>query len=111
MRKVLILLIAAIGNVMDVPAQVKTTDSTFIENSRPIIYVVNKTKINAQDREWITNYLIPQLEALGDRGIVLGRATASPEGPTPNNVRLARSRRASMDALRQIRHQHQSHQI
>ena len=99
MRKVLILLIAAIGNVMDVPAQVKTTDSTFIENSRPIIYVVNKTDINAQDREWITNYLIPQLEALGDRGIVLGRATASPEGPTPNNVRLARSRRASMDAL------------
>ena len=55
MRKVLILLIATIGNVMDVPAQVKTTDSTFIENSRPIIYVVNKTDINAQDREWITN--------------------------------------------------------
>ena len=84
---------------MNVSAQVKTTDSTFINNSRPIVFVVNRTDISESDKDWINNFLIPELEALGDRGIILGRATASPEGPTPNNVRLARSRKASMDAL------------
>ena len=84
---------------MKVSAQAKTTDSTFINNSRPIVFVVNKIDISENDKDWISNYLIPKLEALGDRGIILGRATASPEGSTPNNVRLARSRKASMDAL------------
>lgn len=84
---------------MKVSAQAKTTDSTFINNSRPIVFVVNKIDISGNDKDWISNYLIPKLEALGDRGIILGRATASPEGSTPNNVRLARSRKASMDAL------------
>ena len=84
---------------MNVSAQVKTADSTFINNSRPIVFVVNKIDISENDKDWISNYLIPKLEALGDRGIILGRATASPEGSTPNNVRLARSRKASMDAL------------
>ena len=84
---------------MKVSAQAKTTDSTFINNSRPIVFVVNKIDISENDKDWINNYLIPKLEALGDRGIILGRATASPEGSTPNNVRLARSRKASMDAL------------
>ena len=83
----------------DTVAQVKTTDSTFIRNSRPIEFVVNRININEQDRKWITEVLIPELKALGDRGIVLGRATASPEGPLPNNQRLARERRASVDAL------------
>lgn len=71
---------------MNVSAQVKTTDSTFINNLRPIVFVVNKIDIRENDKDWINNYLIPKLEALGDRGIILGRATASPEGPTPNNV-------------------------
>lgn len=78
---------------MNVSAQVKTTDSTFINNSRPIVFVVNKIDISENDKNWINNYLIPQLEALGDRGIILGRVTASPEGPTPNNVRLAGAER------------------
>ena len=43
--------------------------------------------------------LIPELQRLGDRGIVFGRATASPEGPYDNNRRLANQRRASVDAL------------
>lgn len=77
----------------------ETTDSTFINNSRPIVFVVNRTDISESDKDWINNFLIPELEALGDRDIILGRATASPEGSTPNNVRLARSRKASMDAL------------
>lgn len=72
---------------MKVSAQAKTTDSTFINNSRPIVFVVNKIDISENDKDWISNYLIPKLEALGDRGIILGRATASPEGSTPNNVR------------------------
>ena len=84
---------------MDTVAQVKTTDSTFVRNSRPIQFIVNRMNISDQDRKWITEVLIPQLEALGDRGIVLGRATASPEGPYDNNCRLAKGRRASVDRL------------
>lgn len=84
---------------MDTVAQVKTTDSTFVRNSRPIQFIVNRMNISDQDRKWITEILIPQLEALGDRGIVLGRATASPEGPYDNNCRLAKGRRASVDRL------------
>lgn len=99
MRNKTVLIIFLIYVTMNVSAQVKTTDSTFINNSRPIVFVVNKIDISENDKDWINNYLIPKLEALGDRGIILGRATASPEGPTPNNVRLARSRKASMDAL------------
>lgn len=88
-----------VGFAWKAAAQVTTTDSLFIQRSRPIIFIVNKIDISDQDRAWITGTLIPELQALGDRGIVLGRATASPEGPTPNNRRLARERRASMDAL------------
>ncbi len=77
----------------------KTTDSTFVQNSRPIQFIVNRINVSDQDREWITHVLIPQLEALGDRGIVLGRATASPEGPYDNNCRLAMGRRASVERL------------
>lgn len=99
MRNKTVIIIFLIYVTMNVSAQVKTTDSTFINNLRPIVFVVNKIDIRENDKDWINNYLIPKLEALGDRGIILGRATASPEGPTPNNVRLARSRKASMDAL------------
>ena len=88
-----------LGYVANAAAQVKTTDSTFVKQSHPIEFVVNRINISAQDREWITHTLIPKLQALGDNGIVLGRATASPEGPTPNNYRLAKERRASVDAL------------
>ena len=84
---------------MDMVAQVKTTDSTFVQHSRPILFIVNRIDISNQDRKWITEVLIPQLEALGDKGVVLGRATASPEGPYANNCRLAKERRASVDKL------------
>ena len=67
------------GFVMDTAAQGITTDSVFVRNSRPIEFVVNKINISDDDRRWITNSLIPALKALGDRGIVIGRATASPE--------------------------------
>lgn len=100
-RKFVIILTLIMGSVMNVLAQVTTTDSIFIHNSRPINFVVDKIDISDSDRRWITDTLIPQLRALGKKGIVIGRAAASPEGPEPNNVRLANQRRASVDALLQ----------
>lgn len=87
------------GYIIEVDAQVKTTDSIFIQKSRPIKFIVNKIDISEQDRQWITNVLIPELKALGEKGIVIGRATASPEGPLPNNQRLADGRRKAVDKL------------
>jgi len=65
-----------LGCAINTVAQVKTTDSTFVRNSRPIQFIVNRMNISDQDRKWITEILIPQLEALGDRGIV-----GSPDKP------------------------------
>lgn len=84
---------------MDMAAEGITADSIFIQNSRPIKFIVNRINISDQDRKWITDVLIPELQRLGDRGIVFGRAAASPEGPYDNNRRLANQRRASVDAL------------
>lgn len=83
-------------------AQVKTTDSVFVRNSRAINFVVNKINVSAADRRWIKEQLVPQLTALGENGLVLGRAAASPEGPYGNNRRLANERRASVSTL--LRH-------
>lgn len=74
---------------LETNAQVTTTDSSFINKARPIKFNVNKTDIAEQDRLWITSVLVPELNALGEDGIVLGRSGASPEGPTANNWRLA----------------------
>lgn len=88
------------GFSMNATAQVSTTDSAFIHDSRPIIpFVVGKKDIEQQDRKWITNYLIPKLKALGDSGIIIGRASASPEGSLQINTQLANARKASMNAL------------
>lgn len=84
---------------MDMAAEGITADSIFIQNSRPIKFVVNRISISDRAREWITDVLIPELQRLGDRGIVFGRAAASPEGLYDNNRRLANQRRASVDAL------------
>lgn len=88
------------GFSMNAAAQVATTDSAFIHDSRPIIpFVVGKKDIEQQDRKWITNNLIPKLKALGDSGIIIGRASASPEGSLQINTQLANARKASMNAL------------
>ena len=85
---------------MNAAAQVSTTDSAFIHDSRPIIpFVVGKKDIEQQDRKWITNNLIPKLKALGDSGIIIGRASAAPEGSLHINTQLANARKASMNAL------------
>lgn len=99
MRYLTAVLTMVLGFALNANAQVKTTDSVFIRNSRPIEFVVDKINISDDDRQWITHVLIPELQALGNRGIVIGRAAASPEGPWPNNNRLANNRRASVDAL------------
>lgn len=88
-----------LGVTTSATAQIRTTDSVFVNHSRPIQFIVNKIDFSEEDRQWITSTLIPELKALGKRGIVLGRVTASPEGSTENNVRLANQRKASMDAL------------
>lgn len=88
-----------LGFALQMTAQVTTTDSSFIYKSRPIKFNVNKTDIAEQDRLWITSVLVPELNALGEDGIVLGRSGASPEGPAANNWRLAESRRKAMDAI------------
>ena len=100
MRYTRTLLSMIFGFSMNAAAQVSTTDSAFIHNSRPIIpFVVGKKDIEQQDRKWITNYLIPKLKALGDSGIIIGRASASPEGSLQINTQLANARKASMNAL------------
>lgn len=78
---------------------VRTTDSTFIVGSRPIIFQINNTNISQEDEDWILNYLIPELNNLGKQGIIIGRAAASPEGPTANNQRLAEQRRQAVDEI------------
>lgn len=100
MRYTRTLLSMIFGFSMNAAAQVATTDSAFIHDSRPIIpFVVGKKDIEQQDRKWITNYLIPKLKALGDSGIIIGRASASPEGSLQINTQLANARKASMNAL------------
>ena len=100
MRYTRTLLSMIFGFSMNATAQVSTTDSAFIHDSRPIIpFVVGKKDIEQQDRKWITNYLIPKLKALGDSGIIIGRASASPEGSLQINTQLANARKASMNAL------------
>ena len=94
------ILFVFLGYSLNASAQVKTTDSTFIHDSRPIIpFVVGKKDIEAQDRKWILQTLIPKLQALGDSGIILGRASSSPEGSLYINTRLAQARKNSMNAL------------
>lgn len=71
----------------------KTNDSIFLNNSRPIIFTVNKTFLHADDQVWLRDTIRPVLDSLGTNGIILVRATASPEGPVANNERLANGRR------------------
>ena len=87
------------GCAVNATAQVTTTDSLFIHKARPVQFIVNKTDISEADRKWITSVLIPELEALGEDCIVLGRSGASPEGPTVNNWLLAKGRRLAMDRI------------
>lgn len=75
-----------------------TCDSTFLVDSRPIIFTVNKTVIHKEDYDWIIDSLIPRLNAVGPKGKIIGRSAASPEGPWWNNIRLAHGRRkAALD--------------
>lgn len=79
--------------------EVSTIDSAFLAGSRPINFKVNKTDISPADRQWIIETLIPTLQILGCKGIIIGRAAASPEGPHDNNRRLAEGRRRTADAI------------
>lgn len=74
-------------------AQYYVSEADKFLDARPIIFTVNRTEIHKEDSLWIADSLVQRLEALGTQGIVYGRAAASPEGPIPNNRRLANGRR------------------
>lgn len=74
-------------------AQYYVSEADMFLDARPIIFTVNRTEIHTEDSLWIADTLVHNLEVLGDYGIVYGRAAASPEGPIPNNKRLANGRR------------------
>ena len=66
MRYIRLIITLIIGLAMDMAAEGITADSIFIQNSRPIKFVVNRINISDQDREWITDVLIPELQRLID---------------------------------------------
>lgn len=70
-----------------------TTDSLFLNGSRPVKFAVGKNELSADDCKWIENSLIPTLNAIGPHGVILGRSAASPEGPLDRNRILAQKRR------------------
>lgn len=93
------IIIILVASVLPVAAWGQSTcDSTFVTDSRPIIFTVNKTDIRREDYEWIIDSLIPRLNAVGAEGKIIGRSAASPEGMWTNNIRLANGRRkAALD--------------
>lgn len=77
----------------------RTDDSTFVANSRPVIFRVNRTEIMPHEERWVVDTLCPALRAMDKAIVVVGRSAASPEGPIDNNARLTVGRR---DALLEI---------
>ena len=81
-------------------AQVVTfPDSVFLSNSRPVIFRVSKTTVSRADSLWLADTLRLQLDSLGENGLILGRAAASPEGPRSLNKRLAQRRQEAANAV------------
>ena len=95
--KVLLLMLFMLLSSISASAQ-HNLDSILV-NTHHIIFNVNKTIVTPEDKKWITDTLRPALEALGDKGVIYGRATASPEGPLANNIRLANGRRDAANAV------------
>ena len=76
-----------------------SSDSTFLADSKKVIFKVNSTVITPEDRQRIIREMVPQLKALGPTGVVIGRSAASPEGSYDNNRLLAIGRR---EAIKEI---------
>ena len=70
-----------------------TSDSLFLAGSRPIVFDVGSGELRPSDQRWITDSLMPRLQALGRHGVILGRSAASPEGKRNRNHALAQQRR------------------
>lgn len=68
-------------------------DSVFLDNSYPVIFVVNRTELREPYRTMLADSVAAAMERMGSNGVVIGRAAASPEGPYWNNERLANGRR------------------
>lgn len=77
-----------------------TTDSSFLVGSRPVVFKVNTYILRPDDQKWIIDSLMPQLQAIGPHGVILGRSAASPEGTLKRNHVLAEGRcKAVVDFL------------
>ena len=101
-KMLLATLLMVVGSIFSAHAQL-TLDTTFVNNARPIIFEVGRTVISEADQRWLSDTLRAELEALGDDGIVVVRAAASPEGAYKNNLSLAQRRcNAAMSVLRQF---------
>lgn len=70
-------------------------DEYFLRYSRPIIFNVNKTIVRESDKTWLVDSLKLVMDDLGDDALLFIRSAASPEGPVPNNARLAKNRAAA----------------
>lgn len=81
-------------------------DSLFYLRSLPIVFAVNRTDINADNRELqhFIRYAVPLIKGENIRNARIRiRSAASPEGPLRNNKRLSKGRR---DALLKVFEEH-----
>lgn len=90
-RMLLVILCVAVVNTVAY-AQVMP-DSLLFYNSHPVIFPVSSTRISPEDSTWINDELLPALLSLGPDGVIVGRASASPEGTWSHNTLLAQGRR------------------
>jgi len=100
--KHLVYVVAAIliSITLTTPANAQcTTDSIFLTNSSKVIFKCDKTEITPQQRQWVIDNMVPKLRELGEKGIIIGRSAASPEGPYANNRRLAHGRRETIKSI------------
>lgn len=78
-------------------------DSVFLKKSHEVIFPVNRTILLPKYKKLLEDTVAVGLRHMGDSGVVLGRAAASPEGPLSFNKRLAIGRMQSIkDYLEQL---------
>lgn len=78
-------------------------DSVFLKKSHEVIFPVNRSILLPKYKKLLEDTVAVGLRHMGDSGVVLGRAAASPEGPLRFNKRLAISRMQSIkDYLEQL---------
>lgn len=75
-------------------------DSSFVANSRPVVFPINLSQLSKNDSIWLADTLTRQLKEVGAEGIIYGRSAASPDGPLAFNTTLSQGRyTAAMNIL------------